>query len=78
MTRVDGRERVALELILLAIKKDCALLIVYLVEQQTVGHLPGRIALDDGSLLLKLYDGNRLVHKSSQAACLLVDACRVG
>ena len=77
MRRVDSREGVALQLILLAVKHDGALIVVDIVEQQTVLHLPSRVALDDGSLLLELYDGNGLVHESSQTMCLLVKTCRV-
>ena len=78
MVGVDGREGVALKRILLAIKSDSALIVVDIVEQQTVLHLPAWVALYDGSLFLKLYDCNGLVHKSCKSTCLLVDASRVG
>ena len=49
-----------------AIYSTCLALIINLVEETAVGHLPLGMTLDDLCLFLQLDDGNGLVHTSRQ------------
>ena len=48
-------------------------IVVNMVEQTTVFHLPLRMPLDDGCLFLKLHDGNGLMHFRRQLTGFFID-----
>ena len=65
--RVYGREIGILKLILYAIYSNSAILIVYIVEQQSVIHLKLRVPADNPALQFKLYYGYCLMHLGYKA-----------
>ena len=69
-----GREVVASQGVLHAVEHDGALLIVDVVEEHSVLHVPFGMLLPQQSFLFKLQDGYGLVHEGYEALRLLVHA----
>ena len=70
--RVDGGEETALHLILLTVNGTDAAFVVDVVEEQTIVHVPFWMTADDSSLLLKLDNGDSLVHLSRQLKVFII------
>ena len=71
--RIHCGEQTALHLVVFAIDGTDTLLVVHMVEETTILHLPLRATLEDGCLLLELDDGNGLMHLGCQLSVFLVD-----
>ena len=70
--RVDGGEVAGAHLVFLPVYRTDATLVVYVVEETAVMHLPFRMTPEYLSLLFELDDGDGLVHLCCQQTGLLV------
>ena len=73
MLGVDGWEMAAGQWIVLSVDMNCVLVVVYVLKQFTVMHVPFRMRLIELCFFLKLYHGYGFMHLCCQAHRLLIN-----
>ena len=74
--RVDSGKITAEQVVGLPVEGNPPLLVINILEELPVLHLPFRLSLVDACFLLELYHGNGLVHLCRKPHCLLVELMR--